>query len=55
MTGTVTYIDGGVRYASGEISLIERDGKVTEVVVETDGGATFIPAAQVVTYEQDSE
>lgn len=39
----------GVQRVEGPTSLIERDGRVVEVVVEdVDGGATFIPAGQVV-------
>lgn len=42
----------GVQTAEGVISLVERDGRVVEVVVEeVDGGATFIPAAMVLSYK----
>lgn len=54
----IAYIEsgfgGGIGHASGPLTLIERDGRVVEVVVETDGGATFIPASTVVTWERKS-
>lgn len=48
----VQYLDtsqGGVGRASGRLSgALDRSGRLSEVVVETDGGATFIPRERVI-------
>lgn len=49
----VTYLDGPyIAHASGRLSLIEQDGQVVTVVVETDGGAFFIPARRVIAWRE---
>lgn len=49
----VCYLDGPyIAMVTGKLSLIERDGKVETVVVETDGAATFIPAGLVLSWKE---
>lgn len=49
----VCYLDGPyIAMVTGKLSLIERDGRVETVVVETDGAATFIPAGLVIAWKE---
>lgn len=53
----ITYLDtdqsGGVSHARGPLTLVERAGKVVEIVIEeADGTATFIPASRVIGWER---
>lgn len=53
----VRYLDcerGGIGYCAGTVGFVERDGAPTELVVETDGGARFIPVAKLITVERES-
>jgi hypothetical protein len=45
----------GVDRVAGDVSLVmNAEGAVATVVVETDGGATFLPANRVLSYAEEA-
>lgn len=43
--------NGGVSRESGRLNVVMSGDRITELVVESDGGATFIPRALVISVD----